>query len=126
MRRVLVLVIGLAAAGLTAAPIATARPALSSAAVEGTYEYREVAVVSGTRFPQRDEGAEGVRLLGHALSAAVRVVAAVLRRHDQAGRPARVPSAPEADGLGLVFLVRPVRHQIGRAQVCTPVTHQYR
>jgi hypothetical protein len=55
MRRVLVLVIGLVAAGLDVAPNALARPALSSAAVEGTYEFREVADVSGTRFPQRYE-----------------------------------------------------------------------
>src|SRR5512134_1956709 len=55
MRRVLVLVIGLAAAGLDGAPNGVARPALPSAAVEATYEYREVTVVSGTRFPQRYE-----------------------------------------------------------------------
>ncbi len=54
MRRVLV--IGLAVAALGAAPNALAQPpALSSAAVEGTYEYREVTVVSGTRFPHRYE-----------------------------------------------------------------------
>ena len=55
MRRVLVLVMGLAVAVLGAAPTAVAKPSALTAAVEGTYEYREVTVVTGTRFPQRYE-----------------------------------------------------------------------
>ena len=52
MRRVFV--IGLAVAALGATPNALANPpALFGTAVEGTYEYREVSVVSGTRFPHR-------------------------------------------------------------------------
>ena len=54
MRRVFV--IGLAVAALGATPNALANPpALFGTAVEGTYEYREVSVVSGTRFPHRYE-----------------------------------------------------------------------
>ena len=54
MRRVLV--VGLAVAALGGAPDALANPpALLSTAVEGTYEYREVSVISGTRFPARYE-----------------------------------------------------------------------
>jgi hypothetical protein len=54
MRRILV--VSLAVAALGAAPNALANsPALLSTAAEGTYEYREVSVVSGTRFPLRYE-----------------------------------------------------------------------
>ena len=78
----------------------TAPDGSAATAVEGTYEYREVSVVSGTRFPHRYQWSQSFS-------------AATIKQ----GEPLEFPRAREDRGMALVLLLRRIRHQADGAEL---------